>query len=63
MELTLGLLSIAQMSIFDQRGEQYWSARKPNAWYKDIGWFAEATTLPADPLKYRPAGVGSGILG
>jgi hypothetical protein len=63
MALTPGLLPIAQMSIFDQMDEQYCTARKPTAWYKDIGWFAEATTLPTDPLKYRPADVGSDILG
>jgi hypothetical protein len=63
MPLTPGLLPIAQMSIFDQMGEQYCAARKPTAWYKDIGWFAEATTLTTDPLKYRPADVGSDILG
>jgi hypothetical protein len=63
MALMLGLLSIAQMGKFDQMGEQYCTVRKPTAWYKDIGWFAEATTLTTDPLKHRPADVGFDILG
>jgi hypothetical protein len=61
--LTLGLLSIAQMSIFDQIGEQHCTETGTAAWYKDIGWFAETATLPTDPVKYRTADVGSDILG